>query len=85
MLITFIIIWLLLGIISIWRQYHGWLKFWYNSYNESYWKYAKKENGQVFTLLFLGSPLFIIGGVLTLLFFEFLTEGNCWWFTTKNK
>ena len=85
MITLFIIIWLLLGMITVWRTYHGFLKHWYICYNESYWKYVKEQNGTVFKILFLGSPIFIIGGLLTLLLFEFSFQYNCWWFTTKNK
>jgi len=85
MIVLFIIIWLLLGIIAVWRNYHGWLKFWYIEFNESYWEYAKTENGKVFKILFWGSPILISGGLITLLLFEFSSKDNCWWFTTKNK
>lgn len=79
-----IIIWLLLGIIAVWREYHGSLKNWYIQFNESYWEFDKKENNSSIRFLLYSSPLFIFGGLITLIMFELLSK-NCWWFTTKNK
>ena len=79
-----IIIWLLLGIVAIWRVYHGCLKWWYNIYKESYWK---SNNNMALKTLLGFSPIFIIGGGVTLLLFELTLKPStpCWWFTTKNK
>ena len=84
MITLLIIIWLLLGIIAVWRDYHGTLKEWYCSYRESYWKFDKEENGSSIRFLLYLSPLFIFSGLITLIMFESLSK-TCWWFTTKNK
>jgi hypothetical protein len=45
----------------------------------------KQKNGKVFKILFWGSPILILGGLITLLLSECFLEENCWWFTTKKK
>ena len=86
MLILFIIIWLLLGVIAVWRDYHGTLKEWYRNYGESYWKFDKENNNSsAIRMIVNTSPLLIIGGLITLLISESISTNTCWWFTTKNK
>lgn len=84
MVTTFIIIWLLLGIITVWREYHGLLKTWYKDFNESYWEFDKRENNSGIRVLLYSSPLLIFGGLITLIMSGLLST-PCWWFTTKNK
>jgi uncharacterized membrane protein len=85
MYILSIIIWLLLGIIAVWREYHGVLKYWYVRYNESYWNFHKKNNLSSLGLLIMLSPIFILFGLVSLIILELTNPDSCWWFTTKNK
>lgn len=86
MIVLFIIIWLLLGIIAVWRDYHGTLKTWYEDFNESYWDFDKENNNSsAIRMMLYISPLLILGGLIILLIFESVDTNNCWWFTTKNK
>jgi len=80
-MIIFILIWCLIGLVSLWRVYHGFLKDWYIRFNESYWSYDAKT----FKLLFIASPVFIMGGLFTLLYWEINVNTTNWYFTTKNK
>jgi hypothetical protein len=82
--IVYIVIWLLLGIIAVWREYHGTLKSWYDDFNESYWDFHKREGSSAIKMLLIFSPVLIFGGLISLIMFESLTT-TCWWFTTKNK
>jgi hypothetical protein len=85
MTVLFIIIWLLLGIIAVWRDYHGTLKEWYHNHKESYWKFDKKNNNvSAIRTIVNTSPLLIIGGLISLLISESINT-TTWWFTTKNK
>lgn len=79
-----IILWLLCGIIAVWRVYHGDLKNWYEKFDESYWDFDKKNGFSSIRLLLYMSPIMILGGLISLLLWE-LTSDTCWWFTTKNK
>lgn len=81
----FFIIWCLLGLISVWRTYHGALKDWWNFSSESYWDFHKRNGGSALINLLLFSPIFVIGGPISLILFEFISKDNCWFFTTKNK
>ncbi len=85
MITLFIILWLLLGIIAVWRSYHGDLKYWYNQFNESYWDFDKENGFSAIRLLIYTSPLIILGGLFSLLTLELTSKDNCWWFTTRNK
>ena len=82
--IILITVWLLMGFICVWRTYHGSLKDWHESFNESYWDFHKRNGDSALTILFLFSPIWIMGGGLTLLIAEIFGK-QCWWFTTKNK
>lgn len=84
-MIVFLIIWLLCGIIAVWREYHGTLKTWYEDSNESYWDYHKREGSSGIMMLLWMTPLFILCGTCSLIIVELYSENNCWWFTTKNK
>lgn len=75
------VIWGLLGFIAHWRIYHGLLKEWFQKWNESLWD----EDPTTLKLLLWASPIFIVGGLLTLLLGEFMFKYNTWWFTTKDK
>jgi hypothetical protein len=82
----FIIIWLLLGAIGIWREYHGTLRWWYERHGESYWDFHRRHGNSAIQMLLLFSPLFIMSGPIGLVLFEITNRGrNCWWFTTKNR
>lgn len=85
MITLFTILWLLCGIIAVWRQYHGSLKNWYNEFNESYWDFDKREGGCALRILLIFSPVFILGGLISIVVFEIALKENSWWFTTKNK
>ena len=81
----FIIVWLLLGVIAIWRDYHGILKDWYDRYGESYWDFDKENNNySAIRLVIYSTPIIILGGLISLIMIE-LSTPTCWWFTTKNK
>ncbi len=82
--ILFIIIWLLIGIIAVWRMYHYNLKDWYNDFKESYWDFDKREGSSSIRFLLYMSPLLIVGGLATLIISEIM-HGGCWYFTTKDK
>ena len=85
MITLFIILWLICGIIAVWRYYHGTLKSWYDSYKESYWDFDKENNNiSTIRLVVYSSPIIILGGLISLLLWE-SSNHNCWWFTTKNK
>ena len=84
MLVLLIIVWLLAGLIAVWREYHGMLKSWYDSYEESYWDFDKESGFSAIRLLLYISPIMILGGLFSLSLCE-LTPNTCWWFTTKNK
>lgn len=82
MLITVIITWLFLGIINIWRTYHGMLRHWYISNNQSYWEFDKQRGFSAIRLFLLLSPIIILMGAIGLILFELLFD-NTWYFTTK--
>ena len=73
-------LWLIGGFISVWRLYHGLLKYWWESFNYSYWD----GEGNVLIQVIFTSPLFIINGWFSLFLTETLLP-TTWWFTTKNK
>jgi len=78
-------LWLLFGLIACWRDYHGYLKHWYESIGESYWKskYAKKlAIGQ-----FLFYCIMICFGPIALYTIEKDNgfHSGCWWYNTRNK
>ena len=80
---TLIIIWLLLGLIAVWRTYFGQLKFWYEEFEISLWKSYKKGEAEFFHTFLLFSPFFVIGGLIPLLIFEFMySKDNVWWYKT---
>lgn len=81
---TLIIIWLLIGLITAWRSYHGTLKLWYTSFNHSYWKEATYIEYLFMTAYLLTITL---GGILSFLFFlrESERENMCWWFNTPKE
>lgn len=81
MIITIIIIWLLLGLIAVWRFYHGTLKDWYITFNESIWEY----DPSLMISIIVTSPLHITGGLFTLIIVELSSCPKSWWFTTKDK
>lgn len=82
----FIIIWLLCGIIAVWREYHGLLEYWYIMHNESYWDYDRENNKSSAIRFFLTmSPFFICCGLTYLIVNEMSSIKKSWWFTTKNK
>ncbi len=74
----FIIIWLLTGLITVWRHYHGINKYWYETFN-------KKESSSLIRTLLFVSPIFIAGGIITAILFTSLTHvKGCWWFRIPN-
>lgn len=87
MTILLITLWLLCGVICVWRLYHGDLKSWYYKFGESYWDFDKRNNGNsAIRLVLYLSPLFILMGVISLIVSELDNKtNNTWWFTTKNK
>lgn len=78
MIITFIIIWLLCGIIAVWRIYYGFIKHWYLQFNSDL-RNEYSHNNMLKILLIL-SPLFIIGGLISLILFETGFSHNTWYF-----
>jgi hypothetical protein len=86
-LIILTILWLLIGIIAVWREYHGCLKLWYNGYQESCWYFDKKNNKtSAIRILCYMAPILILAGVITLFVLEASNSDSCWYFTTpKNK
>lgn len=73
-----ITIWLLLGIIGVWRTYWGAIKEWHIRFNEDI---RNTEYGH-HKILIIFSPILIVGGLLTLMIFETIYD-NCWYFKTK--
>lgn len=82
-----IIVWLLCGVIAIWRGYHSYLKLWYENFQESYWDFNKIKGKSTIKTFLTMSPILILGGLASLITIEIFIESNykCWWFTTKNK
>ena len=81
-----VIIWLICGLIAVWRDYHGCLKNWYEQFNESYWDFHRRQGESAISIIIWGSPLIILGGLFSLLLVEY--DNNVkpvWYFTTKNK
>ena len=78
MLMLFIIIWLLLGVITVWRTYWGYIKKWYMKFNCDLRK-DYKFNSHL-KLLICGSPILIIGGISSLIMSEILNPYNTWYF-----
>lgn len=78
MITLFIIIWLLLGIIALWRTYYGWIKEWYLEFNDDLRK-NRLYNSHLIILLIL-SPLFLLGGLLSLIYWESLSRYNTWYY-----
>ena len=88
MIILIFSIWLLCGVIAVWRLYHGDLKGWYELTGQSYWDFDKERGGDsAIRFLLHISPIFILGGLVTLIISEANPYPYCptWWFTTKNK
>ncbi len=86
MIILVIIVWLLLGAISVWRFYHGMLREFYNDFGISIW--SEEEGKKMLKrYLFHYSPFFVLAGAISLLaYHSVLPKGfACWWYTTKNK
>ncbi len=63
----FIIIWLLFGIIALWREFHTNRKIWYNRTGKD----NLKDSTSSLILLLILSPIFISGGLLICLLFEY--------------
>jgi hypothetical protein len=76
--IILITIWLLLGIIAVWRTYYGDIKSWYFKFNCDLRK-DYDYNGHL-KLLLIGSPIFIIGGLFSLIMMEVSNSTNTWYF-----
>lgn len=68
MIILLLIIWLLLGIIAVWRCYFGLIKEWWVELKQDIRKHQRGNNVVFFLLCY--SPIFIMGGGITLLIFE---------------
>lgn len=86
MIVGIVILWLLAGVISVWRFYHGMLRNFYEHCGLSMWK--EKDGKEFFKKFFLTScPIFILGGFISILaYWIAIPRGfNCWYFTTKNK
>ena len=84
----YIILWLFVGFIAVWRMYHGDLKGWYELANESYWDFDKRQGTSAIRYLLKFSLIFILCGLVSLLSFELRSNNYfkpTWWFTTKNK
>ena len=78
MLMLFIIIWLLLGVIAVWRTYWGDIKRWHLQFNCD----LRKDNTFNSHLKFLTtySPILILGGLLTLINTEIIFKYNTWYY-----
>lgn len=73
--------WLLCGVIAIWRNYFGQLKYWYEKFEVSIWKDYKKGDAPHLKTLIAHSPVFLVGGPITIILFECLFyKENTWWF-----
>lgn len=78
-------VWLLCGIVAIWRDYHGFLKYWYKMTGKSAWEYPSdrfilKTHGWFYLLTFSLGPILLLATETSN-----ETHYGAWWFTTKNK
>ncbi len=85
MIVLGIILWILVGAVSVWRFYHGMLKSFYEEVGHSMWE--EQEGKDFFKRFFIRSIIFVLSGGISLLVIEgVLPKGfTCWYFTTKNK
>jgi hypothetical protein len=85
-----VVVWLLFGLVAIWREYHTSLKEFYQTFGESIWdKDNRKLIGApaVYSLI-ISIPFMLLGGPIAFIIFEcsdFKTRQRVWYFTTKNK
>lgn len=59
----YIIIWLLLGALAVWMEYHTAKKEWWDIYHEDYSKFNNGDNS--LRMLLVMSPFFTLGGPLS--------------------
>lgn len=78
---TLIIIWLLIGTISVWRTYFGIQKDWYNRFGTTM---NEDEEADSHKLLLKLSPILILGGLITFIIYASILP-QAWWFKAPKK
>lgn len=75
-----IAVWLIIGMIAVWREYWARIKYWYERFGKDLRKEWEFNSHLIFLLIC--SPVFICGGILTWLVFEYnISRGySCWYF-----
>lgn len=76
---TVIIIWLLLGLIAVWRTYHGMFKDWFLEFGKHR---LDTNHTSAYWVLIIFSPIWIFGGLITLICFEIGNE-TCWYYNIE--
>lgn len=76
---TILIIWLLSGGVAVWRAYHGMFKEWFSMFGKHRLDTNHKDG---YYALIIFTPIYLIGGLVTLILIEIFTE-TCWYFNIK--
>lgn len=84
---TYVIIWLLLGVAAIVRMYYSSLKDWYNMFGYDYWEFDKRNGGSSLQTIITFSPMILLGGgfSLFLAYISFPWKAQCWYFKCPKK
>lgn len=62
-IIYWVLIWMLLGFVSVWITFHTARKEWYKKHQEEYWKGIYFDNA--LSVLIIFSPFYIVGGPIS--------------------
>lgn len=69
------IIWLLIGLVGWFFTYHTIRKYWYDLYQEDCWKSQSKI---VLIVMYICFPLWIFGGIFSILYWMLLYNRKYW-------
>lgn len=70
-----LIIWLLIGLVGWFFTYHSIRKYWYDLYQENYWKSQEKI---VLIVMFIFLPVWLMCGLFSLIYFMMNIERKYW-------
>lgn len=70
-----LIIWLLIGLVGWFFTYHSIRKYWYDLYQENYWKSQEKI---VLIVMFIFLPVWLMCGIFSILYWMLLYNRKYW-------